>query len=154
MEKAALVAAHGIEVGLAVTAYPEKLEEIEEAVAFALGITLRLLPAGNLWRDVNRMPPIRGDLTEGMSQKQSRSRLWFRSRRSGPRNSASGWRSDFQLTPFASLGSNQDPADPRWLSFMVATVHQQGEAVRLSEPAGDLAGMRGSGLPVSRACSM
>jgi hypothetical protein len=35
-EKAALIAAHDIEVGLAVTAYPDRPAEIEEAVGFAL----------------------------------------------------------------------------------------------------------------------
>jgi len=39
--KVAIVAAHGIEVGLAVTIYPDKLAELEEAVRFALApITL------------------------------------------------------------------------------------------------------------------
>ena len=33
----------------------------------------------------------------------------------------------FGLGPFAFLGSNLDQADPRWLSFMVGSVHRGGE---------------------------
>ena len=57
-----------------------------------------------------------------------------------PANFAEWLEKRFQLTPFASLGSNQDPAEPRWMSFLVATVHQHGKLSRLSEPAGDVGG--------------
>ena len=65
-EKVALVAAHGIEVGLAVTAYPDKPREIEDAVAFALESPHVCYLLVTLWRDVSRMPAITGDLATGM----------------------------------------------------------------------------------------
>jgi len=125
-EKTALVAAHGIEVGLAATAYPEKLEEIEEAVTFTLESPHVCYLLVTWWRDVTRMPPLMGDLLEGMvsakdefeaSRSQDEIRPW----------ELCQWLEQrFQLTPFASLGSNLDPTDARWLSFMVGTVHQHG----------------------------
>jgi hypothetical protein len=126
-EKAALVAAHGIEVGLAVTAYPEKLEEVAEAVAFALESPHVCYLLATWWRDVNRMPWIVGNLTEGMVSETETLRTSSSEREVRPRELCQWLEKRFQLTPFASLGSNQDPADPRWLSFMVGTVHQHGE---------------------------
>ncbi len=127
LEKADLVAAHGIEVGLAVTAYREKFEEMEEAVSFALESACICYLLVTWWRDVTRMPPIRGDLTEGMAAETS----WLprsAARPEIPPAELCQWLEErFQLTPFASLGSNQDRADPRWLSFMAATVHQHGK---------------------------
>ena len=46
----------GLKSGLAVTAYPDKPEEIEEAVAFALGSPHVCYLLVTWWRDVNRMP--------------------------------------------------------------------------------------------------
>ena len=94
VEKAALVAAHGIEVGLAVTAYPEKLEEVEEAVSFALESPCVCYLLVTWWRDVNRMPPIHGR-SDGRDGLRSGivPRTCPRSTRSGPGNSVSGSRS-------------------------------------------------------------
>jgi hypothetical protein len=127
VETAARVAAHGIEVGLVVTAYPDKLEEIEEAVAFALGSPFVCYLLVTWWRDVSRMPPIHGDLTEGMSSEISQPVPLVSEQELRPAELSRWFAKRFQLTPFASLGSNQDPADARWLSFMVATVHQHGQ---------------------------
>ena len=65
-EKAALVAAHGIQAGLTVTAYPEKLAEVEDAFAFALESPHIGWLLVTWCRDINRMPPIHGDLATGM----------------------------------------------------------------------------------------
>ena len=62
-----LVAAHGIEVGLTVTAYSDKPEEVEEAIAFTLESPHVCYLLVTWWRDVSRMPAITGDLTRGMS---------------------------------------------------------------------------------------
>jgi hypothetical protein len=43
------------------------------------------------------------------------------------RESSQSLQAKFGLTSFATLGSNLDATDPRWLSFMVGAVHQGGE---------------------------
>jgi hypothetical protein len=176
-EKVALVAAHGIEVGLAVTAYPEKPEEIEEAVAFTLESPHVSYLLATWWREVSRMPLVHGDLETGLfaqpvstrqprplprsagfqpavsptSSRQAvrtsetcgleiRDTVPIRNREkpalrgqcrdapapdgSGNPESCRALQERFGLNPFAFLGSNVDAMDPRWLSFMVATVHQ------------------------------
>jgi hypothetical protein len=127
MDKAALVAAHGIEVGLAVTAYPEKPQEVEEAIVFTLGSPHVYYLLLTWWRDVNRMPPIKGDLMEGMVSAAERFQTPTSQHEARPQELCRWLEERFQIIPFASLGSNLDPTDPRWLSFMVGSVHQQGK---------------------------
>ena len=126
MEKAALIAAHGIEVGLAVTAYPDKPAEIEEAVGFALESPHVCYLLVTWWRDVNRMSPIRGDLETGMFAQLSCTRQLIHVDEACTRESSRSLQVKFGLNPFAFLGSNLDAMDPRWSSFMVGTVHQGG----------------------------
>ena len=119
-EKAALIAAHDIEVGLAVTAYPDKPAEIEEAVGFALDSPHVCYLLVTWWRDVSRMPPFRGDLENGMfAQIQLRPTTDPLGGSTQPGEQpviASGiW-----AEPVAFLGSNLDAKEPRWLSFMAA----------------------------------
>jgi len=123
-EKAALIAAHDIEVGLAVTAYPDKPAETEEAVGFSLDSPHVCYLLVTWWRDVSRMPPIRGDLENGMFAQSSSSRQLIHPDEPRNRESSRSSQAKFGLIPFACLGSNVDARDPRWLSFMVGTVHQ------------------------------
>jgi len=128
-KKAALVAAQGIEVGLAVTVYPDRPEELEEAVAFTLASPHVCYLLVTWWRDVSRMPPIRGDITNGLYCDGKGGATAPVCRETRP-DELCRWMSErFRLSPFASLGSNLDPADLRWLSFMVDTVHRRGELV-------------------------
>jgi len=128
-KKAALVAEHGIEVGLAVTVYPDRPEELEEAVAFTLASPHVCYLLVTWWRDVSRMPSIRGDITKGLYCDEKGGAIAPPCREIRP-DELCRWMSErFGLSPFASLGSNLDPADLRWLSFMVDTVHQRGELV-------------------------
>jgi hypothetical protein len=123
-EKAALIAAHDIEVGLAVTAYPDKPAEIEEAVGLALDSPHFCYLLVTWWRDVSRMPPIRGDLENGMFAESSCGRQLILSDEGRDRENSRSLQTKFGLNPFACLGSNLDAKDLRWLSFMVGTVHQ------------------------------
>ena len=128
-EKAALIAAHDIEVGLAVTAYPDKPAEIEEAVGFTLDSPRVCYLLVTWWRDVGRMPPIRGDLENGMFAQSSCGRQLVLSEEARNRENSRSLQAEFGLRPFACLGSNLDARDPRWLSFMVGTVHQEEKLV-------------------------
>ena len=125
-EKAALVTAHGIEAGLALTGYPEKPEEVEEAVAFTLESPDVCYLLVTWWRDIKRTPRIRGNLAEGLASEPA-SVLPASGHEVRPRELCRWFDQRFHLAPFAWLGSNQDPTDPRWLSFLVAAVHQQGK---------------------------
>lgn len=117
-QKAAAVAAAGMEAGLAITAYADATEEISEAVAFTLASPHVDYLLVTLHRATHVMGRLSGDLGCGMY------------------GSAAGevgvalanedidrlLRERFGLLPFACLGSNRDAGDPRWLSYMVGAV--------------------------------
>ncbi|MBK8478392.1 MAG: radical SAM protein [Opitutaceae bacterium] len=127
---AARVAAHGIEVGLASTAYPERMGEVEETVSFTLATPAVSYLLVTWWRDVGRMPALVGDLAQGMTS-VSLSATPAGSPREIQSVELCGWlERRFAITPFAFLGSNFDASAPRWLSFLVGTVHRQGRLIR------------------------
>jgi hypothetical protein len=124
-EKAALVAAHGIEPGLSITAYPDKPEEIEEAIAFTLESPHLCYLLATWWRDTSRMPALAGDLASGLVADASRDLP-------APQEPAAQelcqWLEQrFGLAPFTTLASNLDRQAVRWLSCVVATAHRAGE---------------------------
>jgi hypothetical protein len=170
----ALVAASGIEVGLAVTIYPDKPEEMEEAVRFVLESPQAGYLLVTFWRDVGRMPTVQGDLENGLFAapdpmnhevvgKVGRARqiggrpAGWETRdtadlevcgtknpptSSGCPNPDPAWQEHltdalshrevsrllterFALEPFGYLGSNVDAHEPRWLSYLVASVHHK-----------------------------
>ena len=123
--KTDLIAAHGIEAGLAVTVYPDRLEELEEAIAFTLESPRVHYLLATLWRDVAGLPPIRGDLETGLHAAPLEPRKDPLTNREVQRL----LEDKLQLTPFAFLASNVDADDPRWLSYLIGTVHQR-EALR------------------------
>ena len=126
-EKAALVAAHGIEVGLTVTAYPEKLAEIEDAFEFALESPHIFWLLVTWCRDINRMPSIHGDLDTGMFAKSGFAQHQGHEEEASRREIERLLESKYGLKPFGFLGSNLDAADRRWLSFIVGAVHRHGK---------------------------
>jgi hypothetical protein len=128
-EKAALVAAHGIEAGLTVTAYPDKLAEVEDVFAFALESPHICWLLVTWWRDIVHMPPIRGDLANGMIAGSGFERHHGREEEAGFREIERRLETRFGLKPFGVIGSNLDAADQRWLSFIVAALHRHGERV-------------------------
>ena len=123
--KAALVAAKGIEVGLAVTIYPDRLDELEETVRFVSESPSISYLLVTLWRDVGRMPPIHGDLDKGMFARPQDTRSWNTKDALSPRDVIQLLDSKFALAPFGYLGSNMDAREPRWLSYLTASVHQE-----------------------------
>lgn len=125
------VAAHGIEVGLTVTAYPNELSEVEQAVEFALATPEVCYLLVTWWRDVTRMPPLHGDLQAGL--RAAAPATDFAPPREMRAAELCAWlRQRFGLAPFAYVGSNIDPHEPRWLSFLVGAVHARSGAWRES----------------------
>lgn len=124
-EKAALVAQHGMEVGLAVTIYPDRPNELEEAIEFVLSSPHFAYLLVTFWRDVHHMPPLKGNLAEGMAAPSTDTITTGNNLEYSHATLYRFLKQRFGLTPFAFLGSNVDANDPRWISFMTATVHHE-----------------------------
>ncbi len=122
-QKVALVAAHGMEAGLAITAYPDKPGEVEEAVAFTLTSPHVCYLLVTWWRDVGRMPAVAGNIDIGMFSHSLNSSP-FTCREVRPAQLYSWLAEKFGIAPFAMLGSNRDTTEPRWVSFLTATIYQ------------------------------
>jgi len=126
-EKAALVAAHGIQAGLTVTAYPEKLAEVEDAFAFALESPHICWLLVTWCRDINRMPPIHGDVTTGMFAESGFASHQGREEETALQEIGRRLAAKHGLKPFGFIGSNLNVADRRWLSFIIGAVHRRGK---------------------------
>jgi len=124
-EKAELITQCGMEAGLAVTLYPERWEELEEAVRFTLESPHVTYLLGTLWRDVARMPSLSGNMETGIVADRAGD---FAAQKDVLNNEqiAAFLEERFGLTPFASVGSNVDAKALRWLSYFIATVHEKG----------------------------
>lgn len=126
-QKAALVATHGIQVGLTVTAYPEKLAEVEDVFAFALESPCIGWLLVTWCRDINHMPPIHGDLTAGMHAESGFAPHLGHEEEAGLREIERLLETKYGLKPFGFIGSNLDAADRRWLSFIISAAHRHGK---------------------------
>jgi hypothetical protein len=136
-QKARLIVEHGMEAGVSVVAYPERMEEVRQILAEILESPLLsfllICPEGVF----GSFAGIQGELKTGLK---------LRSCAAGGRQSSGGPEdllAEFGdvlaragLRPFAFLGSNVDPDDPRWISYLVAVVHDvDGRTTRASIPS-------------------
>lgn len=116
--KAALIARHGIKVGLAVTIHPDSLDEMSSAIRVTLrsrDVDFLLL---TLHRSDSAVGPLRGDFTSGFYGDPSPPAV------ANPLKNANMYkllRDDFGLVPYAYLCSNVDKHEPRWLTYMAVT---------------------------------
>lgn len=118
---ASKVTAAGLEAGLAITAYPDALEEIDAAADLVLTSPDLDYLLITLHRDTPALGPLQGDIVNGM-----------RGHRPGsspqPRGDLSiaaihhRLHARFGLVPFAYIGANTSGEDPRWLSYLVASI--------------------------------
>lgn len=126
--KAELIAAHGMEAGLAVTVYPDRMTEVEDAISFTLESPHVFYLLITLWRDSTGMPKLEGDIESGMRAVGA----W--ERRHSPKDNLTNLQmmnfveERFQFTPFAFIGSNTDQKDPRWVSYMIGSMHASGQS--------------------------
>lgn len=126
-EKAACVTAAGMEAGLAITAYPDRPWEVEDCVK----LTLDLEDLGYLlvtrFREHAAIVGIEGDLAAGLKA------TVVGTPHASPKNMRSHLDMQHMLNerhairPFAGLGSNRDPHDARWLSYLVCTINRHGQ---------------------------
>jgi len=118
-EKTALVARHGIDVGLNMTAFEERIADIKEMFDFTMGSELVNYMLVTLFRDSARLTDCRGDLASGLHG----ARLAPNAPKKDTLTNSHiqrYLREELGLSPFCYLGSNLCPDDPRWLSYLVA----------------------------------
>ncbi len=118
--KAQAVAAAGIEAGLAITAYRDSVNDISDAARFVLESPHYEYLLVTLCRDVQKMGALHGELVSGMQRQTAHSAA------STPELTNTDvlhlLHDHMGLSPFAYIGSNVDADDPRWLSYMIASV--------------------------------
>ncbi len=116
--KAAEVAAADIEVGLSITAYPDALGEVDEAIEFVLSSPHVDYLVVTLFRNVPAIPCLKGCLETGFRGEPIATQT---DRQSGLTNELLAVRlhDRFGLLPFAYVGSNLDNQDLRWVSYLI-----------------------------------
>jgi pyruvate-formate lyase-activating enzyme len=119
-ERTALVVRHGIDVGLTMTAFEERLSDVRDMVDFTLeSATVNYLLV-TLFRDSERIHACRGDLASGLKGKWGEPERPRRDTLTINQIQRYLW-DERRLKPFCYLGSNRSADDPRWLSYLVAT---------------------------------
>ena len=129
-EKASLIARHGIDVGLTMTAYEGELSDVRDMVEYVVDSPHVNYLLVTLFRETENIAGLQGTIDSGL-----RGSLIDPDR---PRTDTLTNRhiipylhDELGMRPFAYLGSNKDRDDPRWLSYMVATARNgQGEVRR------------------------
>lgn len=122
VQRAAAVAAAGMEVGLTMTAYEDTLSEIDEAVRLVLTSPHVDYLVVTLFRDVPQLGPITGNLDIGMHTKRPAKSPDLRHDDLTNEMIRTRLFNEFGLWPFACLGSNRAGYDLRWVSYVVGTV--------------------------------
>lgn len=134
--KAALIAKHGIDVGLTMTAFEDRLEEVYNIVSYVNDSPHVNYLLITLFRDTDRFCGISGGLLSG----ELRGTLCNPSRQRADTltnlQMSRLLREQLRLRPFGFLGSNKNAGDPRWLSYLVVTRrNRRGEVVKYAAKA-------------------
>lgn len=126
---AARIARQGIDVGFTMTAFEDSLEEVCDMVEFVIGSPHINYLLVTLFRNTENIAEIWGDLNSGLKGRLHSPDL---SRTDTLTNVQiiHDLSENLKLRPFAYLGSNRNPLDPRWLSYLVSTCRS-----RLGKPA-------------------
>lgn len=120
-EKAEMAAQAGLDVGLTATAYPNEMEDVLDVVEFTLSRPEINYLLVTLFRDNSNVESLEGDVRTGFSGTGSPpdpSTLMNNSK------IAELLKKELGIEPFAFMGSNLNPDDPRWLSYLVGSVRQ------------------------------
>lgn len=119
--KAAAIASAGLECGLAITAYADAPEEIDQAMRFVLDSPHMDYLLVTLHRDIQRIGELTGDLRTGISARRKPSTDAILGNGLNNELVFARLQTRFCLRPFAFVGSNVDADDPRWLSYLIGT---------------------------------
>lgn len=126
------IARHGLDPGLAVTTFPDRLPELSEAIRFYLDSPHPHYLLVTLFRNVSQIHEVKGAVNAGMSGIRHPSGPGIREDTLTNQDMAKLMWQEFGLPPFACKGSNRDPLDLRWLTYLCGTVHSgTGERVVL-----------------------
>jgi pyruvate-formate lyase-activating enzyme len=131
-QRAAAVARAGMEVGLTITAYDDAVAEIDDAVRFVLGSPHVDYLLITLYRDVPAMGTIAGDLDAGMRAACPAATAATRHDHLDIETVCTRLAQQFELSPFATLGSSLDPESSRWVSYLVGSVIAEAQSPRWS----------------------
>ena len=123
LEKARMAGRAGLDVGLTVTAYPNEREDVHDVIALTLKTPEINYALVTLYRDHAGITSLRGNIHSGFSGTGSPPAKT--SMQTTP-DFAEWMKSLFGLEPFACMGSNLNPNDPRWLSYLVGAIHEVG----------------------------
>lgn len=129
-EKSNLLARHGIDVGLTMTAYAGELADVRDIVEYSSASPHVNYLLVTLFRDTDNIAELTGNIDAGI-----RGRLIDPDRKRS--DTLTNWdmielMRQLGMRPFAYLGSNKDRDDPRWLSYLVASKHRDGRVIRHS----------------------
>lgn len=124
-EKARLAHAHGLDAGLLLTAFSTTSPEIVEAMRTTLESPHISYLLVTLYRDVAAIRALAGCLDAGLRGDLLRPPRGEPDPALGIRQADDFVRQELGLRPFAYVGSNVDPADPRWLSYLVGTARRR-----------------------------
>jgi len=123
LEKARMAGKEGLDVGLSVIAYPNERDDVQDVIALTLETPEINYALVTLYRDHSGITSLRGDILAGFSgtgtppsEASLQSTLVF----------AEWMKSRFGVEPFACMGSNLNPDDPRWLSYLIGALHEAG----------------------------
>ncbi|MBU1043652.1 MAG: radical SAM protein [Candidatus Omnitrophica bacterium] len=121
-EKAVIAGKEGLDVGLTVTAYPGELDDIRDIISLTLKTPEINYLLVTLFRDNSGIKSLQGNILSGFSgtgTPPDKSTLQNN-------NYFAQWiKNEFQLEPFAYMGSSLNPKDPRWLSYLVGTMYKE-----------------------------
>ena len=121
-EKSRMAATAGLTAGLTVTAYPDKLDAVINAINLTLETKEISYLLITLSRDNSYVQSLYGDIEKGffgLGHSSIEKALTNK-------NMAELLNKEFGFEPFAFLGSNRNPNDPRWLSYLIGAVYKNG----------------------------
>lgn len=125
-EKAIMAGREGLDVGLSVTAFPGERADLRDVISLALKMPEITYVLVTLFRDHSNIRSLSGNILTGFSGTGSPPDP---STKQNNRDIAEWMKEQFNLEPFACLGSNLDNDDPRWLSYLIATLHGADESL-------------------------
>lgn len=119
-EKTLLVARHGIDVGLTMTAFEEKMTDVLDMVSYTVDSAHVNYLLVTLFRDMDNYSAIHGNLHTGL-RGVLRDPDRLRTDNLTNVHMATYLKDRLGLKPFGFIGSNMKADDPRWLSYLVVS---------------------------------
>jgi pyruvate-formate lyase-activating enzyme len=127
MKKATMAANHGIDVGLTLTVYPNEIDELQSTLSFVLQSPHVNFLLVTMFRDTSTIDSLHGDISTGISGTGSPPPAETRR----CLNTLALWiKEQLDFDPFAFIGSNLDPNDPRWLSYLIVATQESDDNYR------------------------